>query len=391
LIRLIRLTLEVLLELLALPFLLVVSGISRLAKRPIDVGLGPEPLINNIYHKKALQQQGYSTETFVHEVYHITQEFDVRGDLWFKGRFKSVRLLLLYVRSLFRYRLLYFYFHGSSLGQMRILWLVEPFLLRLAGIKTVLMPYGSDVQDLLRTPNLAFRHVLCQQYRRARWSRRLIDLKIDLWTCFGNHIISGCDWVDYMYHWDTLVPAHFSIDVSQFSPSYSSNEGALKVLHAPNHRQIKGSDFFISAVKELKAEGYAIDLILVEKVSNRRVKELVQQADVIADQLIIGWYAMFALEAMAMGKPVICYLRPDLLEFYQTVGVLSTDKHPIISATPLTVKAVLRKLVLEREPLEAIGKDSRAYVERYHSTEVIGKLFDQINRVLLNRKTGQES
>ncbi len=384
--RFIRLTLEVLFELIALPFLAALSVMARLSPKKIDVGLGPEPLINNVYHKRALEQRGWSAETFVHEVYHITQEFDVRGDLWLGGKLRNLRLIVLYVRAIFRYRCLYFYFHGGALGFTRILWLFEPLLLRVSGVKSLVMPYGSDVQDLLRTPNLAFRHVTCSQYPGARWRRKIIDLKIDLWTLFANHIIGGCDWVDYMYHWDTLMPAHFSIDVSQWEVSPAPERDTIKVLHAPNHRLIKGTDFFVRAVEELAEEGLPVELVLVEKVSNSEVKRLMRDADIIADQLIIGWYAMFALEAMAMGKPVLCYLRDDLLELYRTAGVLDMEEHPIVSVTPFTVKERLRGLIRDRSALKELGMRSRQYVERYHSTESVGGVFDEINKTLLGTK-----
>ena len=37
-----------------------------------------------------------------------------------------------------------------------------------------------------------------------------------------------------------------------------------------------------------------------------------EQADIIADQFIGGAYALFAIEGMALGKPVMCYLREEL-------------------------------------------------------------------------------
>ena len=100
--------------------------------------------------------------------------------------------------------------------------------------------------------------------------------------------------------------AHFSIDTDKWKPNSSYKNNTLKVLHAPNHRKIKGTEFFISAINELKSEGYPIELILLEKVSNEEIKKIMSSVDIVADQLIVGWYAMFALEAMSMEKPVLC-------------------------------------------------------------------------------------
>ena len=57
------------------PFL-ILSFISRLVKKRIDVGLGPDPLINNVYHRKALELSGFKAETFVTSVFHITKDFN---------------------------------------------------------------------------------------------------------------------------------------------------------------------------------------------------------------------------------------------------------------------------------------------------------------------------
>ena len=45
--------------------LLTVALICRYKKKAINVGLGPEPIINNVYLKQALVLFGFSAETFV--------------------------------------------------------------------------------------------------------------------------------------------------------------------------------------------------------------------------------------------------------------------------------------------------------------------------------------
>ena len=104
--------------------------------------------------------------------------------------------------------------------------------------------------------------------------------------------------------------------------------------------------------------------------------------DIIADQLVIGWYAMFAPEAMALEKPVLCYLRPDLLEFYIAAHLLEPGEIPIINCSPATVKDTLRQLIQHPERLAEIGARSRQFVLRHHSTTAVGAVFDRINRSL---------
>jgi glycosyltransferase involved in cell wall biosynthesis len=380
-----------------LPFLVIVALISRFRNKKIDVGLGPEPLINNVYHKKALEHWGYSAETFVAEVYFITDQFDIRADrILFDGTksiisrfFTFFNYLYLSLLSIWRYKCIYIYFNGGPLGLLAwdfpVLKAVEPLIYKLANVKVVVMPYGGDVQDLTRTPNLLFRHFMTESYPTFRFSRQIVVRQIDLWTRHADHVISGCDWVDYMYHWDTLMLAHFSIDVELWVQPLDvrqKRKRTLQILHAPNHRAIKGTNFFIRAVEELKAEGLDVELVLVEQVPNEKIREIMASVDIIADQLIIGWYAMFALEGMAMGKPVLCYLRPDLENLYTVAGLIRPGEIPVVNCTPHTVKEAIRDLILNPYKLPEIGGRSREFVIHHHSIESVGKIFDQINRSL---------
>ncbi len=377
--------------LVSLPALFVGTLFARLRQRRVDIGLGPEPLINNIYHKKALQWYGYTVETFVCQVYYITDQFDVRFDREFSsdGKFRFIlpytfwKYIFAYFYSIIRYRCVYFYFNGGPLGLLsRLLGRLEPYLYHLAGVKVVMMPYGGDVQDLSRSPNLLYKHALAHDYPDHRFRRSKIAASIDTWTRGADHIISGCEWVDYMYHWDTLMLGHFSIDTDQWKPppDVQTNPRPIRILHAPNHKMIKGTQFFIDAVNDLCAEGLSVELVILERVPNARVQEVMASVDIVADQLVIGWYAMFALEAMAMGKPVLCYLRPDLEDLYLAAGLIKPNEIPILNCTPLTVKETMRRLVIDREFRQDAGRRSRIFVLDHHSIQVVGKVFDSINR-----------
>jgi glycosyltransferase involved in cell wall biosynthesis len=374
-------------DLVALPFLFLLAALSRLKAKSFDVGIGPEPLINNVYHKLALQSQGYKAETFVQEVYYITDKFDVRADL--KFRFLYMRMFYLFFHAIFSYRILYFYFNGGPLGNTALLWRMEPWLYCMAGIKTVVMPYGGDIQDMLRCPNLTFRAVIAKDYDGHRRKRPRIIRQIDLWTLHADHIIGGCDWVDYLYYWDTLMISHFCIDTHVWKPQEPHIENdlshPLRILHAPNHRSVKGTSQFIRAVEELQKEGVAVELAVIEKMPNEQLREEMQRADIIADQLLIGWYAVFAIEGMALGKPVICYLRDDLIDLYVASGLLEENELPLVNASPANIKQVIKNLSMDRSKLKEMGRHSRAFVEKHHSIESLGKLFDGINKNLFGR------
>jgi glycosyltransferase involved in cell wall biosynthesis len=99
----------------------------------------------------------------------------------------------------------------------------------------------------------------------------------------------------------------------------------------------------------------------------------------VADQLVIGWYAMFAMEAMATGRPVFCFLRPDLIALYSNAGVLNEEDMPIINSDPLGIKDAIRSLVEDKARWREVADRSRAFVEKYHSTTVMSLVFAEIN------------
>ncbi|MDA0194113.1 MAG: hypothetical protein O2887_03830 [Bacteroidetes bacterium] len=374
---------------IVLPLLCLLAILSRFKTREFDVGMGPIPLINNIYHKMALQLYGYKSETFVNSVYFITSEFDYRGDLLsIKSRF--LLDLWLFSRALFKYNCLYIYFNGGPLGAYPVLRKLEPLLLKLALIKVVVMPYGADVYDIRYCANLPLKHAMSADYPEFHQKYELIEKQIRRWTKSSDFVLSGCDWVDYNYHWDRLMLAHFSIDLKRFNNLRTSfeyiekrvfsSEKPLRILHAPNHKTIKGTSFLIKAVNELQKAGYPIQLNLMEKRPNNEILEEIGKSDVVADQLVIGWYAMFALESMALNKPVICYLRQDLIDLYYSADILKDkDELPFINARFDTIKEVLKDIVEGKVNLNEHGERGLAFTKKYHSIESVGKVFDEVN------------
>jgi hypothetical protein len=273
-----------------------------------------------------------------------------------------------------------------------VLSVLEPYLLKISKTKVVVMPYGGDIHDMMHCPNLLFKNAMAMDYPSYYKMNERVKKQIVRWTNHADVVISGCDWVDYTYHWDILTLAHFSIDIARFdklktdNPVYRksfSMDKPLRVLHAPNHKTIKGTSFVVKAVEELKNEGRPIELILLQGRANAEIIEEIAKSDLIIDQLVIGWYAMFALESLCMAKPVVCNLRQDLVDLYVGSGLLSShDEVPFINGNIFNIKQILIDILDEKIDLSDYGKKSYAYVSKHHSVEKIGQLFDDVNKKL---------
>jgi glycosyltransferase involved in cell wall biosynthesis len=155
-----------------------------------------------------------------------------------------------------------------------------------------------------------------------------------------------------------------SVDPREWSPAPSPPSETLRLVHAPSDRARKGTDTIVAAVQRLRDRGVAIELELVEGRPRAEARHAYERADVVVDQLIVGWYGGVAVEAMALAKPVVAYLDQDALA--RVPDGLRADL-PIIQADSENLESVLHQLAARpHAELAEIGVRGRAFVERWH-------------------------
>lgn len=140
-------------------------------------------------------------------------------------------------------------------------------------------------------------------------------------------------------------------------------EDRFTILHAPTNRGVKGTDRIVKAVERLRARHPEVELLLVENTPHEQVRELYRSADLVIDQVLLGWYGGFAVEAMALGRPVLAYVRPEDLHF---IPAEMRDELPVINSTPDQLDDVLERVYADRASLPEAGLRSRAFVEKWH-------------------------
>ena len=115
----------------------------------------------------------------------------------------------------------------------------------------------------------------------------------------------------------------------------------------------KGTRYLLAAIEQLQLEGCAIELVRVQGVPNSEVIALFSSCDLVADQFVAGFHGYTALEAMALGKPVLRDLRgPDM--------TIDPANCPMINTSPETVYNALKDCLDGRHDLAALGRRSRA-------------------------------
>lgn len=189
--------------------------------------------------------------------------------------------------------------------------------------------------------------------------------------------------------------AYSNVDLRPLVPRPPAVESTapLTFAHAPSHRGAKGTAHVVAAVEQLRAEGLDFRFTLIEGLPHREAMARYAECDVLIDQLLAGWYGGLAVEVMALGKPVIVYLREGDLGFLDPA--MRADL-PHIPAEPASIARAMRQVIaMPRSALHALGLRSRAFVERWHdplalAAQVLGD-YEEARRCGANDKSSGAS
>lgn len=349
---------------------------------------GPVPIISIKYMSGAMRAAGYETLTLVDQRYviHGPDDFDadthtyLRTSPWRRFVARVLGDYAVFGWLLGRYDIFHYFFDGGFLRRTPLRF-AELQLLHLAGKKVIALPYGSDVAVPSRIRSLEWRHGLMRNYpelgrheaERLRW--------IDYFSRRADYIVACLVHLETLPRWDLLTIHYYPIDTDAWAPERddSGNDGTngpVRIVHAPNHRAMKGTAALIRACDALRDEGLQIDLRLLERLPNATVRGEIAGADILAEQFLLG-YGLTAIEGMSLSKPVLSNIG---VEGYYEVFRRETGfaDCPIVSATPESLTDELRRLVTDPQLRHAIGAAGRRYVLREHSYTAMAALWAAI-------------
>jgi hypothetical protein len=142
------------------------------------------------------------------------------------------------------------------------------------------------------------------------------------------------------------------------------DDGLVRIVSAPTHREWKSTDALEAAVRQLKAEGLPVELVLVTGRPWAECLTVKATADIYFDQVKLG-YGCNAVEAWGMGIPVVAGADDWTLDRMRQEW--NTKQLPFYQATEETIADVLRELVKSsglRATYAARGYDHAA---KYHA------------------------
>lgn len=330
----------------------------RVLHYPTDVGGNPVAL------SRAERRLGANSTVAVLQRSPIGYEIDIDLALGDRGKLRRLAGRAAFAaRSLRRYDVFHFNFGQTMLPRLGS-WGIDLPLLRAIGKRIIMTFQGCDARQQ-RVCAAQFQISCCGREqgpglcrpqedpgkRRAiayarRYCHRLFCVNPDLL-----HVVPQAEFLPYT-----------AIDPNSVEPVPPRGDGPITVLHAPSNRAIKGTEAVLEAVATLRRR-HDVRLLLVEGQEHQEALRRYREADLVIDQLRVGWYGALAVELMAMGKPVVCYIREQDLQF---VPAAMARELPVVRADAGSLASVLDDLVSSPSRLATLGAASRRYVERWH-------------------------
>jgi hypothetical protein len=261
-------------------------------------------------------------------------------------------------------------------------------LLKAAGKRVVVQFMGSEIR--------------CRRYELGDYANPNITcLSCRAGKCVGpdreRNVRTLARWADYFLSipdmsFGALLPASRvftdfrylqAIDVMDWrpDPQWRPNEIPL-IVHAPSNAEVKGTRFVIAAVERLRAAGLRFEFVLLQNVTNQVVRQVLGGCDIVVDQLLLPTNGRFAIEAMALGKPVLSTVLDE--------HVAGDWPSPIIRSSPQTIEADLRRLICDPQLRLDHGRRGRQYVEHFADRRQVARRLANLYRTPRHALGGTE-
>lgn len=333
----------------------------------INIFQGLSEVAGQAYNStRGLRENGFNVELMIWNAnpsgYPYDYSFNIKKSEFYKFPFWIFKILCKEIKILKDFQILHFHF-GRSLFLNHDLW-----LLKKTGKKIFFEFHGSDLRDYKiakkLNPYVQFDESVLKHDFRKR-TKKILKYADGI-------ILHDAELLKFLpekYSNIFIVPLR--VDLQRFKPVYDNKEKTrVTVVHAPTYRAGKGSQDVIHVVNQLM-KIYPIDFILVENKTQTEAIEIYSKADIIIDQICAGTYGVFAIEGMALGKPVITYITDEMKASFP-------DELPIVSANKDTLREALVSLIESKETRFSLGMRGRQYVETYHDYRINGKLLGEI-------------
>jgi hypothetical protein len=299
----------------------------------------------------------------------ITNNFKIDYTLWFLLNFYKYKYIFYYGRPVD---------YGYWFRKFRINIRIEPMLeiIKFFRIKIIYLPTGCN-DEFIRDEFIKFDNGKvcnnCGFFEKCDDKKNKRNLYIV--SRYADLVVgSGFNKPQFINQKEILWK---SFDLEIFNPNIKvpskfvlPKSNSFRILHSTslegrqlNGKNIKGSGYIKAAVERLRSEGFDCELIRLTDVNSANMRYFQIQADLIIDQLIYGQWGSTSLEAIALGKPVICYFNNEWKQNY--IKSFNIEIWPFIEANTQNIYNVLKNLLTNPNELSQYSKMSIDFAHKY--------------------------
>ena len=221
------------------------------------------------------------------------------------------------------------------------------------GVQVAVLLHGSEIRDPRRHKHLQFspyaiadKVTVSLERVTARLRRHLSNIDVPVFVTTPD-LLGDIDAVWLPVVVDTTKWAELEEPFTSDVPT---------VLHLPSRGRLKGTEYVDPILFRLEEEG-RISYLRPSEVHSSGVPDLIQQADIVIDGIVIGAYGVMSCQAMAAGRLSVAGTRE--------LGSLRV-RCPIIEADPGTLETVLRDLLADKDTWKGRAEAGREFVSTFH-------------------------
>lgn len=317
-----------------------------LKSKRIFVGFNSAGTVGIWSFTRVLRRRGYQIDFYGFSKTH----FDMPVDFLLKFSTNPYLAFLQKIKYFFKILPKYDIWHFNYM-EVFFFYPVNLLILKLLGKKIIVTFRGSEVRSRLRM--------------------KIFCYLADKIVLTGPFLVQSVD------RYDVIIP--YARNVWELAKLVKKrNHSKLRVLHAPSNPKAKGTFYIEKVFKQLGKSYSQVDFKIVQGLNHDKLLNEMSQADIIVDQLLVGWYGGISAEAMAMGKVVMAFLEPAYFKLISFGSEL-----PVLNTNIWTFKRDLEMIINHPADIRKISVEGIKFAGKYHDASKVAKQYRNLYRSML--------
>jgi glycosyltransferase involved in cell wall biosynthesis len=194
-------------------------------------------------------------------------------------------------------------------------------------------------------------------------------------------VINGPYLISSVPNYDLIIPYARDLEkITKFKKVRQriTENRKLIVLHVPSDPEVKGTSYVKEAFKNLAPKYPNVEFKILDFMPYDELLQEMAKADIVIDQLLVGWYGGQSVEAMALGSAVMCFIEPTYLENVPFAKTL-----PIANTTIFSLEKDLEDLINDPERQRELAEAGPDFANKYHASERVADAYQKVYEEVL--------